>query len=547
VAARIAEAEQIGRGIRDRTLATLADRTPGDCVVVVNPSADNRTGVVRIELPADPAWPLVSLELPDGSTAPLQELASNANEVLLETTRPADWIATGLRRGSLGLDFLGRTVQSVEISGDRELTVVAGRTGSGFTAEHRALAPSVAATAGEWRLRVVEEPMRTGYAVVPVPPLGWTQLRAVPGAVAPPSAVVVGARRLANGVLTVDVAGDGTLTLSTVDGVVLAGVGRLVDGDDVGDLYNYAPPPVDRLGGEPDAVTVTVADHGPLVGALHVVREYPWRERTTVAMRVELRTGEPFCRLDLAFTNRHPDHRVRLHVPLAVPATESSAEGQFAVVTRGLSSEGGHGEVPIPTFPAYSFVDAGGAALLLDQVTEYELVNGGTELAVTLLRATGLISRAEHPSRAEPAGPVIETPQAQLIGAEVRTRLAVLPHRGGWAQAGVLAAAEAFRCPLVPVHGAGPAGGELAARAGLAVRGDGVVMTSLRRRDGAWLELRVVAMTEQPTVASIGPVTAARRADLLGGPGAELSIVDGQLAVPLRPWEIATVQLQMSP
>jgi alpha-mannosidase len=192
-------------------------------------------------------------------------------------------------------------------------------------------------------------------------------------------------------------------------------------------------------------------------------------------------------------------------------------------------------------------VDAGGVALLLDQVSEYEVVGDGRELAVTLLRATGLISRAEHPLRAEPAGPVIATPEAQLIGAEVRTRLAVLPHRGTWAEADVAAAAEEFRCPLVAVRGRAAGDGALTAAEGLAIEGDGVVFSSLRRRStGAddWLELRVVAMSDAPTAARIGRVTAARRADLLGNPGDPLPVDGDRVTVPLRPWEIATLQVR---
>jgi alpha-mannosidase len=545
VAARIAEAEQIGRGVRDRVLTDLAARTSADAVLVVNPSPRRRTDVVAVTVPAAPG-PQVAMWLPDGSVAAFQETANNSGAVLFATDRPAEWVAAGLAKGSLGLDFLARTVQTVEVTGARELTVTMGRTGSGFTAGHRALAPSVAAAGGDWRIVVVEEPLRTGYVAVSAPPLGFTQLFAVHRATPPPVAgVSVGDGRLTNGLLTVDVAADGTLTLSSVDGTVLSGVGRLEDGEDVGDLYNYGPPPGEPAVPGPDRVEVEVevTRRGPLVGAVRVHREYPWRARTVVAMDVELRAGERFCRLELAFTNSHPDHRLRLHVPLALPATESHAEGQFAVVRRGLHSEGGHGETPLPTFPAYSFVDAGGAAVLLDQVSEYEVVADGRELAVTLLRATGMISRAEHPLRAEPAGPVIETPQAQLIGQEVRARLAVLPHAGGWARAGVLEAAEDFRCPFVVARGVAPLGGELTERAGLAVGGDGVVFSSLRRRDETWLELRVVAMTDAPTAARIGHVSVARRADLLGNAGAALSVVDGWVEVPLRPWEIATIQL----
>ena len=92
-------------------------------------------------------------------------------------------------------------------------------------------------------------------------------------------------------------------------------------------------------------------------------------------------------------------------------------------------------------------------------------------------------------------------------------------------------------------RGTATAGGDLVERTGLGVTGDGVVMTSLRRRDATWLELRLVAMTDQPTTAHIGQVSAARRGDLLGNPGAPLSVVDGQVELPLRSWEIATIQL----
>ncbi|HET8681078.1 MAG TPA: glycoside hydrolase family 38 C-terminal domain-containing protein [Micromonosporaceae bacterium] len=592
VAARIAEAEQIGRGVRDRALEAMAALAPADASVVVNPSPHQRCDIVTLALPLPPLPPLpllppavpavpaapavpavpalpaapdrpaVAACLPDGSRLAVQPVASNTGQALYSTVRPAARVAAGLRKGSLGLDFLGRRVQQVEVTGDRELTVTVGRVGPGLTASHRALAGEVARAAGDWRLRVVEEPLCTAYVAVPAPALGATCVRPVPAAepVPVPGAVTTGEQRLANDRLTVTVAADGTLDMSTVEGVRLSGVARLVDGGDAGDLYNYAPPPDDRLVDTPSAVTVTVLERGPLVGALRVRRVYPWAEVDT---RVELRAAEPFCRLEVAFVNRHADHRVRLHVPLAERAGTSYAEGQFAVVARGLTSEGGHGEEPLPTFPAYSFVDAGGVAVLLDQASEYELTAGGTELALTLLRATGVISRAEHPLRAEPAGPVLATPAAQCLG-EVRTRLAVLPHPGGWAEAGVTAAAEAFRCPFVAVGGTGPLDAPFAERPGLAVSGDGVVLTSLRRRDRDWWELRLVAMTDAPTTATVagpavvhgvepavggpaeatGPLIAARRADLLGVPGVALPVERGAVRLALRPWEIATLQVQ---
>src|SRR5204862_6579867 len=100
--------------------------------------------------------------------------------------------------------------------------------------------------------------------------------------------------------------------------------------------------------------------------------------------RLGLRAGEPFVRIRIDLDNPCEDQRVRVHVPLRESADRSFAEGQFAVVERGLEVEGGYGEVAVPTHPASAFVAAGGVALLLEHVTEYELA--GDEIALTLMR-----------------------------------------------------------------------------------------------------------------------------------------------------------------
>ena len=80
----------------------------------------------------------------------------------------------------------------------------------------------------------------------------------------------------------------------------------------------------------------------------------------------------------------------------------------------------------------------------------------------------------------------------------------------------------------------------------MTIDGDGVVLSSLRRRD-EMLEVRVVA--ERPTpvrVAIRGAIDAAREVDLLGRPGKALAVADGVLELDLGPWEIRTVQLRPS-
>jgi alpha-mannosidase len=262
-------------------------------------------------------------------------------------------------------------------------------------------------------------------------------------------------------------------------------------------------------------------------------------------MEVELRAGEPFVRLRVTVDNPCRDHRQRLHVPLAWAAERSAAEGQFAVVERGTEAEGGHGEVPLPTFPASGFVDAGGVAVLLDHVTEYELRGDPPEMALTLLRAVGQISRDHHRYRDEPAGPQTPTPGAQCLGERVAD-LAVYPHPGAWHSDRVLDAMECFRHDLLAAPGTGPAAATTRGLggAGLEVDGDGVVLSSLRRRDG-WLELRLVCQHPVPVTATVrGGLVKAREADLLGRPGTDLPVTGGALRLDLRAWEIRTVQLQ---
>jgi alpha-mannosidase len=206
--------------------------------------------------------------------------------------------------------------------------------------------------------------------------------------------------------------------------------------------------------------------------------------------------------------------------------------------------EGGHGEVPLPTFPAHGFVHVAGATVLLDHLTEYELVDEGHELAVTVLRSFGLISRNANPYREDPAGPEVPVPDAQRIGLW-RFTFALMPHAGDWSQAGVLDALERYRHPLLAFRGTAR---ELAAGRGsvpgLEVQGAGVMLSALRRR-GDWLELRLVVEHPTPTEAVIrGPFREAIAVDLLGRIGPSLAVMDSALRLPLRAWEIATVRLR---
>ncbi|ACZ88613.1 glycoside hydrolase family 38 C-terminal domain-containing protein [Streptosporangium roseum] len=560
VAARIAEAEQIGQAVVDMVSASLSDRASRDALVVVNPSPFPRTALVLADLPESRA----ALSAPDGGRVPSQRL--ELAPTLLDETVMDD--LTQLLGRIHERELFGQEIVSWSADGD-VFTIVVGRhatTGYDYADLRAAVLDGAAARPGPWRVRTCAEPVVTVAAHVTVAPFGRTVLTSVPAPA--PAQVPDGpgwARpaegTLDNGLLRVTVAPDGTLSLFA-DGAEAHGVGRVVDGGDAGDTYNHAPPRADTLVDTPGRVEVESVCTGPLVSVLEIRRDYAWpsaatpegrspvTENVTVTTRAELRAGEPYLRLEMSFDNRCRDHRVRWHAPLPSPAAESFSEGQLSIVRRGLTGEGGCGEEPLPTFPAEGFVTAGGLAVLLDQVTEYELTGG--ELALTLIRSVGLLSSNRNAYRDEPAGPQLPTPAAQCPG-PVTTRLAVLPHPGTWHEAGLPRLAEEYRHALLAVPGSGRAAASPGAGgpgmspeqagASLAVEGTGVVLTALRER-GDVLEIRVVAEHPTATEAVVrGPFGAARRADVLGVAGERLEVTGGVVRLPLRPFEIATLHL----
>ncbi len=316
----------------------------------------------------------------------------------------------------------------------------------------------------------------------------------------------------------------------------------------------------------PRVVVTAATAPGPIRGAIEIVSRYDWpvglaadgtrRSEVTapveVTTAVELRAGEPFVRLAVSFTNPARDHRVRWHLPLPRPTDHSAAEGQFAVVERGLTEEAGHGEVPTPTFPAHGWVHAAGATVLLDHVTEYELVDG-RELALTVLRSTGLISRNDNPFREDPAGPEIPVPAAQMVG-PWRFAFALLPHAGSWEEADVLTAAEAYHLPFVVAAGHGgsmpPAGGDDAPRAsGSQLRIDWSRRRPQRpapaRRRG-WRPASCSRRRRPSRPLSEVRSTARGGSICSDGSANDLPLgKDGALRLALEPWEIATVQLHI--
>ena len=568
VLVRFAEADQIATTLARRAAVAVASAAPRGSIAVLNPTPARRTGLVEAELRVPESWTSVALELPDATRVATQERARKES-VLFDDQLRGDAAADLFRRFH-GREVFDHAWNGYRVDG-RTITMHVDSDPDPVWLDVDGLRAEVMHAMGSapddiWRIRIVAAPRRTVAAMVPVPALGWTAARAVADDIRQPDAVEVdgdaGAATLSNGLITVRVAADGTFALETAGGVRAEGIGRIVDGGDVGDSYNYGPPPADDIVDAPMNIAVETDLGGPVRGRLVIRRRYEWpasagasrdarserRIPTDVVTDVELRAGEPFVRVAVSFDNQSDDHRVRFHAPLPRRAAGSHAEGQFAVVERGLIAEGGYREEPLATYPAHGWVDAGGLAILLDHSSEYEVGAGGDDVAITLLRSIGLISRNDHPFRQDPAGPEIAIPDAQMRG-RWRMAFGLFPHAGGWSDGGVPSAAERYRSDLVSTAGTGqpaaPWPPDGAGSDALAVEGDDVVLTSLRRRDDGWLEGRLVNLGGATREVRIGPdLLEAREGTLRGQPGDVVAVSDGHLALTLGAAEIRTIQLR---
>jgi alpha-mannosidase len=483
VLVRYAEAEQIGNALATRAIERIADDAPRGSFVVVNPSPFAREDLVELELEVPYEWEAVGLETPSGDVLPTQEVG-RTEPLLWEVRCSAGEAVQRLRRRVHGRELFGRVLNGFRVDGS-VITVEVGEDPDPESLDVAELIRELelATAEGEWVLRIEARPRRVVVAAVAAPPLGFTMLR--PAKTARSTTA-------------------GSMALPAMPPV------RIARGRDVGDSYNYAPPPDDVIVDEPLEERFELVEHGPVrsVAVLHRVYRWDGREVAT-QIRYEDRVHEPYVRIELTFDNPCDDQRVRVHVPLDEQAESTFAEGQFAVVERPPCPEGGCGEEPVGTYPASAFVVAGGTALLLEHVTEYELVDG-RELALTALRSTGLISRSANPWREDPAGPELAIPAAQMRGPQ---RLAF-----AWSQEPVRAAvhAERYRLPFLTAEGRGR-GGTLAEQTGLELAN--ATLSSLRRRDGAF-EARIVNETPAPVSARIAGQT-----------------------LELRPWEIRSLRL----
>lgn len=559
VEARLHEAAQIARAVRNEVALSVAAGIPSDAYVALNTLPEERSVMLELEVPAPADEVPLTAETCDGTRLTVQEIG-HAPTLLGDESMDASVLVERMMNRIHGRELFGQLIEGYRVgpySLEFDVAEVPSTPVFDIVEFKANLATAVEAHPGEWKVRITAQPRRRILVDVPVPAMGMTPFRVSQQAHSAAEQVGCKDGVLDNGLVTARLDTDGTVTLTGQDGTVLTGIGRLVDGGDCGDSYNYGPPALDSLVTEPSRVSIEVLETGSVRAVARITRHYLWPEaldrtlggrsgelvEVPVHTFVELRHGEPFIRLRVQFTNYAADHRLRLHIPLPRPVQGSAAEGQFAITERSLTAEGGGGEFPLPTFPAYTFVSACPATVLLHDATEYEVVEG-RELALTLLRAVGSISVNVHPLRDEPAASEIPIPGAQESGTDVDVEFGVIASSEGHRNADAVQLADRFNAPGLVVRGTAPAGDAVPGQVeGLRLRGDNVRLSSMRRT-GEDIEVRVVLLAGQSTGAVVtGPFRQVETVDLAGC-GLNNEAADGEYKFMLEPWEIRTLRLR---
>ncbi|MGH9043392.1 MAG: alpha-mannosidase [Acidimicrobiales bacterium] len=541
---RFGQASRLAEGLAQKALQALAASMARDGTYVVNTSSRARGGLVELLASGEGGHPAEQV---------LKSVAGGPGTLDLDAQSVSAILAL-IHSARIGDDAWIRGVK-IDEDADRIHVLVEVGTDERKDLPLQALKENLAArlaTRPDSQVTVTldQPPLRRVLArVSAVPGHGWSPYE--PTAPEHPVTTRQSAGpphpswALTNGLLEVAVdASEGTFSINGH-----GGLGRVVEGGDAGDSYNYSPPGKDCVVERPASVSVTLLEEGPLRAVAEMVALYHWPEaadstvssrigdvEVTVTTRIEMVADEPFVKVRTGFVNRCRDHRVRLHFPLPHGAASSESGSAFCAVKRGLVAEGRPEERGLATFPARNFVVAGGLTLCHTGVYEHELIDllgdgedrkAGT-LAMTLVRSTGMLSRVGMAYRPVPAGPLLPQEGLQMLGERIEaTYLISTGELDPWR------AAEDLAAPLETI--VAPGGGWRDER-GSALELGGAQVSSLRREEGC-LEVRVFNPMDAPSVVSFGDVNGWEM-DLRGTP---LRSFDGSFE--LGPNAIATVRL----
>jgi alpha-mannosidase len=270
----------------------------------------------------------------------------------------------------------------------------------------------------------------------------------------------------------------------------------------------------------PPATHAAIASADPLRAELAFERPIGRASRMHQVVRLDADAArlEFRCTVDW----REERRALKVRFPAAVRAPRATYEMQFGVIERP-THHSTRRDLAQYEVPGHRFADLSehgfGVALLSAATYGWSVL--GEAMRMTLLRS---------PRWPDPAADVGEHELA----------FAVMPHAGGWAEAGVTAEALRFGAPLV-----GAADTDAAPRSLLSVDAPGLLIDTVKRaEDSGVLIVRLYEAHGGRGSARLRvgvPFGAARFTNLLEDPLADARVEGDEVLIPYRPFEIVTV------
>jgi alpha-mannosidase len=512
MSSRFDQVDQVGEELTAQSLDTLAANfdTRVDAgvsaVVVFNPLSYTRTDAVRASLDLPPHVTDYDLVDESGKSVPYQTQASGSREIIHMTLSAkefqvaygsmADGRAAGMSAQGLEIRKEGAEVfiEAVMSEGG-EPNMEAWKTG-------RKLADSYLADSSitTYHIHAVSATAaQVVFSAVNVPGLGyktlWIRPRGSNGKSAPRLSPLVRAalplarlpfvQRLStpkkysrppyvieNDAIKVQAENDGRLIIwDKRSGTTYTGLNAFRDGADCGDEYNYASPSGDhsvtaqlkhvRVCNGPVQQSLELFLEMDVPQSLRTDRQARSKETNTLPITCLVTLTNGVDRIDIHTTVRNSsrDHRLRVHFPAPFAVEAGQYDGHFEVVDRKIglpTTDETWIEQPRPEVPERAFTDIsdGRNGLMianrgLPEVEVLKSASGNGEIALTLLRCVGWLSRDDFSTRNGHAGPMLETPGAQMQG-EWSFDYSIIPHSGGWEEA--YKQAYAFETPMRAVN-----------------------------------------------------------------------------------------------
>jgi len=175
-----------------------------------------------------------------------------------------------------------------------------------------------------------------------------------------------------------------------------------------------------------------------------------------VDILVSINSVEKKVFFDVAVDNKSKDHRLRLLFSSGLKSDKVDVDGHFYVDSRPIDppKTTNWEQAPVPTHHENNFVSVSDGTNVFTVVSEglpeYEpmreksvAAKGTVNIAITLLRSIGWLSRGDFATRKYNAGPALSAPGAQCLD-EFNFSLGIVTGKGNWLSSNSHIAAEEF-------------------------------------------------------------------------------------------------------